>query len=148
MFRTIVILQALLALMTREQGYAYKDCGSYLSNNVSLLAPNCSNPIKRCVLEKNTEMMLTVEFTPKVSTEVVTSIVDAVMYIWTLPYSLPHLYFNQTVHYDIVAGSTYLWEIAVPIHEFYPKTTIDVKWKLKTKFDEDIFCITFPARIP
>ncbi|GLV35332.1 Niemann-Pick type C-2a [Carabus blaptoides fortunei] len=143
------VISLLIAFGIVSFSYGYSDCGSKMGDLVKLTVSSCSNLDKRCVLPRNTNATLTMEFNLKNDVTNVTSVVHGIVLGVPIPFALPNPYgcIDSGLTCPLTAGGPYTYVASLPVEKKYPKVTVDVKWELKDENSNNILCVEIPAKI-
>ncbi|CAH0726770.1 unnamed protein product, partial [Brenthis ino] len=135
--------------LASAQAKFYTDCGSKLATVQSVDVSGCSQDAKECVLRRNTNATISVEFTPSVNVKALETVVHGVIMNLPVPFPLPQpdACKDSGLVCPLKAGDKQSYKTTMPILKSYPKVRVDVKWELQNEDGEDLACILIPARI-
>ncbi|XP_034832814.1 ecdysteroid-regulated 16 kDa protein [Maniola jurtina] len=136
-------------LVASAQAKFYTDCGSKLSSVQSVGVSGCLEDAKECVLKRNSNVTISVDFTPSVDIKSLETVVHGVIMNLPVPFPLPQpdACKDCGLTCPIKAGTKSSYKATFPILKSYPKVKVDVKWELQNGEDEDLVCVLIPARI-
>ncbi|CAK1542910.1 unnamed protein product [Leptosia nina] len=109
----------ILLLVASAQAKFYTDCGSKLASVQNVGVSGCAEDATTCILKRNTNVTISIDFTPTVSISSV----------------------------ETEAGEKQAYKATLPVLKSYPKVTVDVKWELKNDAGDDLVCVLIPAHI-
>ncbi|XP_014364392.2 ecdysteroid-regulated 16 kDa protein [Papilio machaon] len=135
-------------LLASVQAKFYTDCGSKLSTLQKVEVSGCSDNAKECILKRNTNVSINLEFTPSKDIKNLETEVHGVIMNLPVPFPLPQpdACKDTGLSCPLKAGEVAKYKSTLPVLKSYPKVKVDVKWELK--FDEeDVVCILIPAKI-
>ncbi|KPI90959.1 PREDICTED: ecdysteroid-regulated 16 kDa protein-like [Papilio xuthus] len=135
-------------LLASVQAKFYSDCGSNLSTLQKVEVSGCSDNAKECILKRNTNVTISLEFTPSKDIKNLETEVHGVIMNLPVPFPLPQpdACKDTGLRCPLKAGDVANYKSTLPVLKSYPKVKVDVKWELK--FDEeDVVCILIPAKI-
>ncbi|XP_068629124.1 ecdysteroid-regulated 16 kDa protein-like [Battus philenor] len=145
-----MLFYAVLAVfLASAQGKFYSDCGSKLATIQKVAVSGCSENAKECILKRNTNVTINLEFTPEKDIKSVETEVHGVIMNLPVPFPLPQpdACKDTGLTCPLKAGQSVSYKSTLPVLKSYPKVTVDVKWELKNENDEDLICILIPAKI-
>ncbi|XP_013136334.1 PREDICTED: ecdysteroid-regulated 16 kDa protein [Papilio polytes] len=135
-------------LLASVQAKFYTDCGSKLSTLQKVDVSGCTDNAKECILKRNTNVTISLEFTPTKDIKNLETEVHGVIMNLPVPFPLPQpdACKDTGLSCPLKAGEVANYKSTLPVLKSYPKVKVDVKWELK--FDEeDVVCILIPAKI-
>ncbi|CAG4961473.1 unnamed protein product [Colias eurytheme] len=115
-------------LLSSAHAKFYKDCGSKLATVQDVGITGCAPDAKECVLKRNTNATISIDFTPNMDVKAIDTVVHGGL---TCP---------------IKSGEKQAYRATLPVLKSYPKVKVDVKWELKSD-EGDLVCIMIPAKI-
>nr|WHU50415.1 Niemann Pick type C2 protein [Grapholita molesta] len=135
-------------LLASAQAKFYTDCGSTLATVANVGVSGCADNAKECILKRNTNATITIDFTPSVAAADITTEVHGVIMNLPVPFPLPQpdACKGSGLNCPLKAGVPVNYVTSLPVLKSYPKVKVDVKWELKTD-DKDLVCIIIPAKI-
>ncbi|KAG6455938.1 ecdysteroid-regulated 16 kDa protein [Manduca sexta] len=135
-------------LLVSAQAKFYTDCGSKLATVQSVGVSGCAENARECVLKRNSNVTISIDFTPTTDVSAITTEVHGVIMSLPVPFPLsqPDACKDNGLTCPIKAGVVANYKTTLPVLKSYPKVSVDVKWELK-KDEEDLVCILIPARI-
>ncbi|KAI5642869.1 ML domain-containing protein [Phthorimaea operculella] len=139
---------ALYVLLVGAEGKFYTDCGSKLASIQNVGVSGCSDDAKECVLKRNTNASITIDFTPSNDVKSIETEVHGIIMNLPVPFPLsqPDACKDNGLTCPLKGGEKALYRTSLPVLKSYPKVKVDVKWQLTTD-DGDLVCIIIPARI-
>ncbi|XP_047997981.1 ecdysteroid-regulated 16 kDa protein-like [Leguminivora glycinivorella] len=139
---------SLVVLLASAQAKFYTDCGSTLASVAKVGVSGCEDSAKECVLKRNTNATITIDFTPTVAAKEITTEVHGVIMNLPVPFPLPQpdACKGSGLTCPLKAGAQANYVTSLPVLKSYPKVKVDVKWELKTD-SGDLVCIMIPAKI-
>ncbi|XP_017786615.1 PREDICTED: ecdysteroid-regulated 16 kDa protein-like [Nicrophorus vespilloides] len=126
----------------------YKDCGSAIGSVNKVSVSGCNKDMSRCILKRNTNATVDIEFVANENSNALKSVVHGVVMDVPVPFDLPNdnACSNSGIECPISSGSTYSYLATLPVLKKYPRVTVDIKWELK-KDGSDFVCILIPAKL-
>ncbi|XP_072945256.1 ecdysteroid-regulated 16 kDa protein-like [Epargyreus clarus] len=136
-------------LLASAQAKFYTDCGSKLGAVQKVDVGGCAPEAKECILKRNTNATMNIDFIPSKDVKSVTTEVHGVIMGLPVPFPLPEpdACQNNGLTCPLKAGQEFHYKATLPVLKSYPKVKVDVKWELKNEDDEDIACILVSAKI-
>ncbi|XP_059045099.1 ecdysteroid-regulated 16 kDa protein [Achroia grisella] len=145
----MLFLITVAVLLASAQAKFYTDCGSPLASIEKIEVSGCNDDAKECVLRRNTNVTISIEFTPSKDIDSLVTEVHGVIMNLPVPFPLPQPNACQDtgLKCPLKAGTKVSYKATLPVLKSYPKVKVDVKWELKTEEDEDVVCILLSSRI-
>lgn len=139
----------LTVLFACAQAKFYTDCGSKLATVDNVGVSGCAENAKECVLRRNSNVSISVDFTPSVDATGLETVVHGVIMNLPVPFPLPQpdACKDSGLSCPLKAGDKESYRTTMPILKSYPKLRVEVKWELKNQDGDDLVCIMIPARI-
>ncbi|CAG9123017.1 Ecdysteroid-regulated 16 kDa protein [Plutella xylostella] len=136
-------------LLASAQAKFYKDCGSKLATVESVGVSGCAENAKECVLKRNSNATISIDFTPSTEVKSVEAVVHGIIMSLPVPFPLPQpdACKDSGISCPAPSGTKVSYRATLPVLKSYPKVTVEVKWELKTEDGEDLVCILIPAKI-
>ncbi|XP_041981412.1 ecdysteroid-regulated 16 kDa protein-like [Aricia agestis] len=136
-------------LLASAQAKFYTDCGSKLATIDNVGVSGCAEDAKECVLKRNSNATISIDFTPSVEVDKLETEVHGIIMNLPVPFPLPQpdACHDSGLKCPIKAGTKAAYATTLPILKSYPKVKVEVKWELKNDKDESIICIMIPAKI-
>lgn len=144
----MLFLLSVAVLLAGVQAKFYTDCGSKLANIQSIGVSNCEDSAKECILKRNTNVTISINFTPtKDVTQMETEVHGIIMNL-PVPFPLPQpdACKESGMTCPLPAGKEVNYKATLPILKSYPKLKVDVKWELKNN-DDEFVCILIQAKL-
>ncbi|XP_067011753.1 NPC intracellular cholesterol transporter 2 homolog a [Anabrus simplex] len=122
-----------------------EDCGSRHGSfsNVTLSCPGT----EECILKRNTNVSLNIQFTPAENSKKVTAVVHGVIQGISVFFPIPNPDACSSVKCPLKKGENYSYSASFFVKKSYPKVKVGVKWELQDDNQEDIICVLIPAHI-
>ncbi|CAH2090097.1 unnamed protein product [Euphydryas editha] len=110
---------------------------------------NCAPEAKECILKRNSNVSITVEFTPSVETKSLETVIHGIIMNLPVPFPLPQpdACKDSGLVCPIKAGEKVSYKASMPVLKSYPKVKVDIKLELKNSDDEDLVCVIISARV-
>ncbi|XP_075976958.1 ecdysteroid-regulated 16 kDa protein-like [Anticarsia gemmatalis] len=139
----------LTVLLASSQAKFWTDCGSKLASVQSVGVSGCAEDAKECVLKRNTNATISIDFTPSQDVKGLQTIVHGVIMNLPVPFPMPQpdACKDNNLSCPLPAGKEASYRTTMPVLKSYPKVKVDVKWELKNDEEEDLVCVMIPARI-
>ncbi|KAJ2951718.1 hypothetical protein O0L34_g13882 [Tuta absoluta] len=143
-----MLLLALAVLLAGAEAKFYSDCGSKLASVQNVGVSGCAEDARECVLKRNTNTTITIEFTPSSDVKSIETEVHGIIMNLPVPFPLsqPDACLDNGLSCPLKGGEKALYRTSLPVLKSYPKVKVDVKWQLTTE-EGDLVCIIIPARI-
>ncbi|XP_029982425.1 NPC intracellular cholesterol transporter 2 [Sphaeramia orbicularis] len=122
------------------------DCGSS-SGKVDLvdIAPCPSQP---CQLHRGDSYSVNVTFSSNVETDTSKAVVHGIIAGVPVPFPIPNDDGCKSgIQCPIQKQQSYSYMNSLPVKTEYPTIKLTVKWELRDKDNNDLFCIKFPVQI-
>uniref|UniRef100_A0A6B2EAJ0 Putative major epididymal secretory protein he1 n=1 Tax=Phlebotomus kandelakii TaxID=1109342 RepID=A0A6B2EAJ0_9DIPT len=132
------------------QSVIIQNCGSKAGSFSKVEVTNCKiDDGAPCVLKRNTNVTIMIEFTPDKECDELTAVVhgDLLGVDVPFPISNPNACQSSGVHCPVENGTTYSYTATLPVLKSYPKVKVNVKWELQDANKDDIVCVLIPAKI-
>ncbi|CAH2229683.1 ecdysteroid-regulated 16 kDa protein [Pararge aegeria] len=145
----MLFYMTVVVLVASAQAKFYTDCGSKLSTVERVGVSGCSEDATECVLKRNSNVTISVDFTPTVDAKSLETVVHGVIMSLPVPFPLPQpdACKDCGLTCPIKAGNIANYKSTLPVLKSYPKVKVDVKWELQNAAGEDLVCVLIPARI-
>ncbi|CAH0400150.1 unnamed protein product [Chilo suppressalis] len=145
----MLFLIAVSLLMASVQAKFYTDCGSKLATVDSVGVSGCADDAKECILKRNSNATISIDFTPSQDVNNIETEVHGVIMNLPVPFPLPQpdACKDNGLTCPVKGGQKASYRTTLPVLKSYPKVKVDVKWELKTESGEDLVCVLIPARI-
>ncbi|CAH4031672.1 ecdysteroid-regulated 16 kDa protein-like [Pieris brassicae] len=139
----------LALLVASAQAKFYSDCGSRLATIQNVGVSGCSMDAKSCILKRNTNVTINIDFTPSKAVTSVETVVHGIIMNLPVPFpiSQPDACKGNGLTCPLKAGEKQAYKTTLAVLKAYPKVSVDVKWELKTEAGEELVCILIPAQI-
>ncbi|XP_059620201.1 NPC intracellular cholesterol transporter 2 homolog a [Phlebotomus argentipes] len=126
-----------------------QDCGSKAGSFSKVEVTNCNMDAPPCILKRNSNVTISIEFTPDIECNDVTAVVhgDLLGVQVPFPISNPNACQSPGVDCPIQPQTTYSYTATLPVLKSYPKVKVNVKWELQNAKKDDIVCVIIPAKI-
>ncbi|XP_045451850.1 ecdysteroid-regulated 16 kDa protein-like [Melitaea cinxia] len=136
-------------LLASAQAKFYSDCGSKLATVQDVFFKDCAADAKECVIKRNSNLTVSIEFTPSVETKTLEAVVHGIIMNLPVPFPLPQpdACMDSGLVCPIKSGEKVTYKATMPVLKSYPKVKVDIKLELKNSDDEDLVCIIMAARI-
>lgn len=140
---------AVVAFFAYSEAKFYTDCGSKLATVINVGVNGCAEDATECVLKRNTNVTISVDFTPNKDIKKIETIVHGIIMNLPVPFPLPQpdACKNSGLTCPLKAGAEANYKASFPVLKSYPKVKVDVKWELKNENEEDLVCVTITAKI-
>nr|XP_022919073.1 ecdysteroid-regulated 16 kDa protein [Onthophagus taurus] len=144
----ILIFMILCALFVKLNG-EFSDCGSKMGKVDSISVTNCDADDDKCILRRNSNVTIQIQFTPQKDIKELKAIVHGVIMNAPIPFPLPNGNgcVDSGVTCPLTSGTSYNYFTTLPVLKEYPPVSVDVKFELKDENDEDITCSMIPSKI-
>lgn len=138
-----------IVLLASAQAKFYSDCGSKLATIDMVGVSGCAETAKECVLKRNTNISISLDFTPSKDVKAIEAEVHGVIMNLPVPFPLPQpdACKNNGLTCPLKAGQKASYVATLPVLKSYPKVKVDVKWELKNEDDENLVCVLIPSKI-
>ncbi|GJQ86080.1 hypothetical protein Trydic_g10048 [Trypoxylus dichotomus] len=148
MNRNIVSCLCLVLLISVAKAN-YSDCGSSLSNVTAIVVTDCTSSDSQCVLHRNTNVTIQIQFIPKNDIQNVSAVVHGIILGVPIPFDLPNPdgCRDSGLACPLKGGQTYAYQTSFPILKKYPRVSVDVKFELEDPNSSDITCSLIPSKI-
>ncbi|XP_045499950.1 ecdysteroid-regulated 16 kDa protein-like [Colias croceus] len=135
-------------LLSSAHAKFYKDCGSKLATVQDVGITGCAPDAKECVLKRNTNATISIDFTPNMDVKAIDTVVHGVIMNLPVPFPMPNpdACKDEGLTCPIKSGEKQAYRATLPVLKSYPKVKVDVKWELKSD-EGDLVCIMIPAKI-
>ncbi|KAL0878740.1 hypothetical protein ABMA27_003788 [Loxostege sticticalis] len=135
-------------LLASAQAKFYTDCGSKLATVESVGVSGCADDAKECILKRNTNATITIDFTPSQDVSSIETEVHGVIMDLPVPFpiSQPDACKGNGLSCPLKAGEKANYKTTLPVLKSYPKVRVTVKWELKNSAG-DLVCVMIPAKI-
>ncbi|CAB3227876.1 unnamed protein product [Arctia plantaginis] len=136
-------------LLASANAKFWTDCGSKMGKVENVGVSGCSEDAKECVLKRNTNATISIDFTPSVEVKTLQTIVHGVIMNLPVPFPMPQpdACKDNNLVCPLPAGKEANYKTTMAVLKSYPKVKVDVKWELKSDDGEEFACIMIPARI-
>ncbi|XP_049875247.1 ecdysteroid-regulated 16 kDa protein-like [Pectinophora gossypiella] len=143
-----MFLVTLAVVLVGAQAKFYTDCGSKLATVHSVGVSGCEENSKECVLKRNSNATISIEFTPSSPADNIETEVHGVIMNLPVPFPLPQpdACKDNGLVCPLKPGVKASYVATLPVLKSYPKVRVDVKWELKND-DGDLVCVMIPAKI-
>lgn len=145
----MLIFVSIAVLLVGAEAKFYTDCGSQLATVSYVRVTGCSQDAKECILRRNSNVTMNIEFTPNKELSSITTDIHGVMMNMPIPFPLADKDACKDkglacpIQPNVLANYT----ATMAVLKAYPKVSVDVKWELKDENNVDIVCILVPSRI-
>nr|QJI08243.1 Niemann Pick type C [Histia rhodope] len=136
-------------LLASANAKFYRDCGTKLATVENVGVSGCKDSATQCVLRRNTNATISIEFTPTQELKAVEAVVHGILMNLPVPFPLPQpdACKDSGLTCPLAANQKVKYVTSLPILKSYPQITVDVKWELLTDDDEEVLCVIIPAKI-
>uniref|UniRef100_A0A1L8E2Z2 Putative major epididymal secretory protein he1 n=1 Tax=Nyssomyia neivai TaxID=330878 RepID=A0A1L8E2Z2_9DIPT len=143
------IFTATLFVVVRCNESIFRDCGSKAGSFSKVEVTNCNPDQPPCILKRNTNATISIEFTPTIECSAITAVVHGDLMGVSVPFPIsnPNACTSSGVDCPVKAGTKYLYTATLPVLKSYPKVKVDVKWELKNAHNDDIICVIIPSKV-
>ncbi|XP_077290290.1 ecdysteroid-regulated 16 kDa protein-like [Arctopsyche grandis] len=143
------LLLLLVACISFATASVWSDCGSKLAKIDAVKISGCDDSAKECVLKRNTNVSIHVEFTTNTAVSKLNTVVHGVMMGMPVPFPLahPNACEDTGLACPLKGNEKYSYTAIMPVLKSYPKVNVDVKWELQNPKTEDLICLLIPAKI-
>ncbi|KAJ0176290.1 hypothetical protein K1T71_008464 [Dendrolimus kikuchii] len=145
----MLFIVSVAVLLASVQAKFYTDCGSKLATVQSVGVSNCAETARDCILKRNTNVTISLEFTPKEDVSSLTTDVHGIIMNLPVPFPLPQpdACKGNGLTCPLKAGQKESYEATLQVLKSYPKVNVDVKWELKNENDDDLVCVLIRAKL-
>ncbi|CAG9762254.1 unnamed protein product [Ceutorhynchus assimilis] len=150
MYIKSVLFASVLVVLISASCATWRACETVTNGVVSsVVVSKCLPNAKRCILKRNTNASMEIDFTPDIDADKITAEVKGYILGVPAPFNLPNPdgCTDSGITCPIKASSTYKYKAQIPILPSYPRVTVDIQWKLKDGEGKDIICAMIPAKI-
>lgn len=139
----------LTVLLASAQAKFWKDCDSKLATVETVGVSGCALDAKECVLKRNSNVTISIDFTPTTELKTLQTIVHGVIMNLPVPFPMPQpdACKDNNLSCPLPPNKLASYRTTMPVLKSYPKVKVDVKWELRTEEDEGILCVLIPARL-
>uniref|UniRef100_A0A7G3AGQ7 Putative ecdysteroid-regulated 16 kDa protein n=1 Tax=Lutzomyia longipalpis TaxID=7200 RepID=A0A7G3AGQ7_LUTLO len=139
----------LIVAVRLDYANIFRDCGSKAGSFSKVEVTNCDPNHPPCILKRNTNATICIEFTPNVECGEITAVVHGDLMGVSVPFPIsnPNACTSAGVDCPVKPGTTYRYTATLPVLKSYPKVKVDVKWELKDSHNNDIVCVIIPAKV-
>lgn len=126
----------------------YVDCGSVEGVVKTVSITPCSQ--EPCILRKNANSTISIQFVAKASIREGKSVVHAIINGLHVPFSLPNpdLCKFITPSCPIKSGAVYTYSYTLFMKSIYPSIRLNLQWELQdSATNKDLVCIKFPVSV-
>ncbi|XP_028165977.1 ecdysteroid-regulated 16 kDa protein [Ostrinia furnacalis] len=129
--------------------FIFNFLGSKLATVESVGVSGCAEDAKECILKRNSNATITIDFTPSLDVKTIETEVHGVIMNLPVPFPLPQpdACKDNGLTCPLKAGEKANYRTTLPVLKSYPKVKVDVKWELKNESGEDLVCVLIPAKI-
>lgn len=125
----------------------YKICDSKLGVATNVTVSGCdSSP---CILKKGSSIKITVDFVSHADVEEVKDAVSGIIGKIPVPFPTPHPNACTTkgISCPLKKGQNYTYTSSTPVSASYPDLRLIVRWAIKDKNGDYVFCVLIPAQL-
>ncbi|XP_076252820.1 ecdysteroid-regulated 16 kDa protein-like [Rhynchophorus ferrugineus] len=143
----IVVVCLLPFLQSTLAGYT--DCGSADGSIIDVSVTNCAPTARRCILKRNTNATMTINFKSNVKSDSLTAEVHGIIMGVPVAFDLPNTdgCKDSGIVCPLSADSSYEYTTTMPIKSSYPRITVEIKWQLIDDEGKNVICALIPAKI-
>uniref|UniRef100_U5EUS6 Putative ml domain salivary peptide n=1 Tax=Corethrella appendiculata TaxID=1370023 RepID=U5EUS6_9DIPT len=132
-------------------GLQFEDCGSTVGKFTSIEITDCDTSKSSCVLHRNTNVTISLDFQVDEEISEVKSVVHGVIVGMEVPFKLPNnnACVDSGIECPLKKDQQYKYSATLPVLKMYPKVKLTVKWELQVGNSNgtDIVCVYIPAEI-
>ncbi|OWR43085.1 ecdysteroid-regulated 16 kDa protein [Danaus plexippus] len=144
----MLFILAIALTLASAQAKFYTDCGSKLATVKNVGVSGCAEDAKECVLRRNTNATISVDFVPSTDVESLETVVHGIIMNLPVPFPMPQpdACKDSGLNCPLKAGEEAFYKTTMPVLKSYPRVKVEVKWELKND-SGDYVCIMIPAKI-
>ncbi|XP_047534102.1 ecdysteroid-regulated 16 kDa protein-like [Vanessa atalanta] len=145
----MLFLITVAVILASAQAKFYTDCGSKLATIQKVEISGCAEEAKECILRRNTNVSIAIDFTPTVDAKNLETVVHGIIMNLPVPFPLPQpdACKDSGLVCPIKSGEKVSYRSSMPILKSYPKVKVGVKWEMKNDDEEDLICVIIEAKI-
>ncbi|XP_050344377.1 ecdysteroid-regulated 16 kDa protein-like [Nymphalis io] len=145
----MLFLITVAVILASAQAKFYTDCGSKLATIQKVEISGCAEDAKECTLRRNTNVSISIDFTPSVDAKALETVVHGIIMNLPVPFPLPQpdACKDSGLVCPIKSGEKVSYRSTMPILKSYPKVKVGVKWEMQNDEEEDLICILIGAKI-